>query len=111
MNKRLEKILKSDPRYSKFTYLNKPVPLDKLLKRRKCVPVVQVHDTSVFDYEQDGVKKYGIVGFAGQFAWVNGSIVSLDGDSYNPQMPVLGYKRFKCNGKYCLDVLVVGDKW
>lgn len=62
--------------------------------------IVQVYDLSIIPSADD------IIGFAGQFRWENNTITSLDGDSYNPDMTIWGYKIFRDDeGHTCLDIL------
>lgn len=45
------------------------------------------------------------------FSWIDNMIKPLDGDSYNDNFTVLGYKRFSTqNENNCIDILV-GDDW
>ena len=50
----------------------------------------------------------GIVGFAGMFRWENGTIMSLDEDSYSSPV-IWGYKEFEEKGRKCLNILA--EKW
>lgn len=62
--------------------------------------IVQIYDLTIAPNADD------ILGFAGQFRWENNKITSLDGDSYNPDMTIWGYKIFRDDdGNTCLDVL------
>ena len=102
MTEELKDILAANERYSDFTLLDSPVPFSEWAKD-KDFPAVQVHDTTV--YEWDGGAD--IVGFAGAFAWEDNQITSLDGDTYNPDMPVIGYEKFDGG----VDILVKGGEW
>ena len=103
MDEKLKKILTSDERYSDFTLLDDPVRFDQFFADQH-IQLVQVHSTQIVH------EKY-IVGFCGQFAWKDNVLISIDGDTYNPGMTVLGYDWFEDGhlGK-CLEVLV-GDNW
>lgn len=102
MTEGLKAILAANERYSDFTLLDSPVPFSEWAKDKN-YPTVQVHDTTV--YEWDGGTD--IVGFAGVFAWEDNRLTSLDGDTYNPDMPVIGYEEFDGG----VDILVKGGEW
>ena len=62
--------------------------------------IVQIYDLSLIPNADD------IIGFAGQFKWENNKITSLDGDNYDPDMTIWGYKIFRDDdGNTCLTVL------
>ena len=63
MDKELKELILSKDRYNDFTILDNPVSFKDLFKDRD-YDVVQVHDTTLFSYE-DGEKD--IVGFSGVF--------------------------------------------
>ena len=92
------KNLKKSDRYKDFIYFDEPVIFDKYFNNYS-FDIVQVHDmTPILD---------GIVGFAGQFNWSNGKLIPLDGDTYETDMKVWGYKKFIGQDKeICLDILV-----
>ena len=118
-----KEVIKNIERYKGFTILDEPIPFSKFAKNKE-YDVVQVHLTQVIDigttdengFHFDG---YDIVGFAGVFEWKSNTLKSLDGDTYNKNMNVLGYSRFytavrnddgKIINQQCLDILV-GDDW
>ena len=102
MTEELKSILAANERYSNFKILDTPVPFAEWAKDKDW-PTVQVHDTTLykFDYGTD------IVGFVGVFEWKDNVLTSLDGDTYNPDMPVIGYEEFEDG----VDILVEGGKW
>lgn len=102
MTEELKAILAANERYADFVLLDTPVPFSEWAKDKN-YPTVQVHDTTV--YRLDGGTD--IVGFAGAFAWEDNQLTSLDGDTYNPNMPVIGYEE----DEDTLDILVEGGKW
>lgn len=62
--------------------------------------IVQVYDLTIAPNADD------IAGFAGQFRWENNKLTSLDGDSYNSDMTIWGYKIFRDDDEAtCLNVL------
>lgn len=102
MTKELKSILAANEWYSDFTLLDSPVPFSKWAKNKN-YPTVQVHDTTVFEWD-DGDD---ILGFVGAFKWEDNQLTSLDGDTYNPDMPVIGYEEFDGG----VDILVKGGEW
>ena len=102
MTEELKSVLAANDRYADFKILDTPVPFAEWAKD-KDYPTVQVHDTTLykFDYGTD------IVGFVGVFEWKDNVLTSLDGDTYNPDMPVIGYEEFEDG----VDILVEGGKW
>ena len=105
--KELKEIIKNSDRYSEFTLLDEPIPFKDLFKDEN-FDCVQLHSAQIFSYK-NGIKD--IVGFCGAFSWMNNVIKSLDGDSYNDSVAVLGYERFTIKDKNnCIDTLV-GDDW
>lgn len=93
--------MKMDERYKNFTFLEDPVPFDKLFDG-KDYNLVQLHDVSNYGSEDEPV----VVGFVGAFKWIAGIISPLDGDTYFKDMEVLGYHEFNCEGEIALDILV-----
>lgn len=102
MTEKLKAILAANERYADFKILDAPAPFAEWAKD-KDYPTVQLHDTTV--YKWDGGAD--IVGFAGVFAWEDNQLTSLDGDTYNPDMPVVGYEEFDGG----VDILVKGGEW
>lgn len=103
MNKFIKTIVKKIERYKDFTVFDTPRPFDEMYKDRD-IPYVQVHSVEI-------VKSKDIVGFCGCFEWKNNEIKSLDGDSYNKRMLVLGESWFTNSvGEKSLDILV-GNDW
>lgn len=104
MDKELKELILSKDRYNDFIILDNPV-LFKDLFKDKDYDVVQVHDTTLFSYE-NGEKD--IVGFSGVFEWKNNTIKSLDYDTYSEDMEILGYCEFlneETNVNKGLDIL------
>lgn len=100
--------LQNEERYKNFTILDKPVKFNELFNN-KDFDCVQVHSTQVIKHEN----KHYFVGFCGVFSWLNNTLKSLDGDSYNEEMTVCGYKYFVNKEKNVhsgIDILV-GDDW
>lgn len=102
MTEELKEILTANERYADFKILDTPVPFAEWAKDKN-YPTVQVHDTTVFEWDSGD----DIIGFVGVFAWEDNQLTSLDGDTYNTNMPVIGYEEF--NGG--VDILVEGGKW
>ena len=98
-----KKDIKSLKRYENFTLLETPVPFNEMYKNID-IPIVQVHSLAPAG-END------IVGFCGAFKWTNNTIDSIDGDTYNEEMMVHGYKWFSSSEleTNCLDILVEND--
>lgn len=102
----LKKILQQSDRYRDFTMIDEPVPFSTMFEDKDIV-CVQVHSAEILGKtgEQD------IIGFCGAFSWINHELKPLDGDIYNENVRVLGYKWFKnVSGDECLNILV-GDDW
>ena len=93
--------IRKDERYKDFKILPYPMSFDVLFERDN-IPVVQVHSVHM-------VLEDVILGFCGQFKWEGKKLTSLDGDSYNEQMTVLGFNWFDYDGEKCLDILVDND--
>lgn len=86
----LREIIKNSERYENFTLLDKPVAFRDLFPGED-FDCVQLHSTQVFDLPNGGKD---IIGFAGAFKYIGGTVSSLDGDSYSDTFQVLGYERF-----------------
>lgn len=102
MTEELKAILAANERYADFKILDTPVPFAEWAKGKN-YPTVQVHDTTV--YKWDGGAD--IYGFVGVFERRNNLLASLDGDTYNPDMPVIGYEEFEDG----VDILVKAGEW
>ena len=102
MTEELKAILAADTRYADFKILDTPVPFAEWAKD-KYYPTVQVHDTTLYKWEDET----NIIGFVGFFKWKDNALTPLDGDTYNPDMPVIGYKEFDGG----IDILVKGGEW
>ena len=87
--------------YRDFTVLQKPTPFNKLYKGVD-IPKVPVHSLQVAGD--------GIVGFCGWFKWINNELIPGDGDSYNPKMKVIAYKKYRLDGENRI-AIIVGDDW
>jgi hypothetical protein len=98
-----KKLIKNSEGYKDFTILDKPIKLGDFMADKDDV-VVETHSSSV--WEVNGEKR--ILGFCGKFRWKDKNVIPLDGDSYNKDMTVYGYRW------WLEDVLVfilVGDDW
>jgi len=82
-------------RYEDFIFLEKPTKFDKTDLFSDKYAEIQLHDASKIPGMSD------IIGFCGVFKIENGEIVSLDGDSYGPQMIVVGYQEFTYDNETC----------
>lgn len=103
----LKEIIKNSNKYSDFILLNKPASFKELFNDEK-FDCVQLHSTQIVSYDND---TKDIIGFCGAFSWIDNVVKSLDGDSYNDNFIVVGYKKFESqDGDKCIDVLV-GDDW
>lgn len=93
------KIVKKNPRYEDFTFLEIPIRF-KDMQADNNIKVVQLHSI-------EPVGADDIVGFCGVCSWIDNTIAPLDGDSYSAEMLVYGYEWFDDNdyGR-CLDILV-----
>lgn len=92
--------IKLDPnvepdRYYDFAFLPTPVAFSEAWEGKK-EDLVHVHSTEC--------------GFCGAFAWDGENLTSIDGDSYNPNMKVIGYSYFNTDDGEYLDILV-GNDW
>lgn len=103
----LKEIIKNSNKYNGFKLLDKPAPFKELFNNEK-FDCVQLHSTQIIFYD-NGTKD--IIGFCGAFSWIDNIVKSLDGDSYNDDFIVVGYKRFESqDGDKCIDVFV-GEDW
>ena len=100
------KKIKENDRYKNFTFLESPVPFNKLFAG-KDYDVVQLHDmTPVSDDD--------IVGFCGQCEWKDDNLTPLDHDSYTKKMDVFGYEEFPVvdeNGNVLKGVDILVEEW
>ena len=96
------------PLYKDYILLDTPQNFSELFKDQFFQIVEPV---SIFKMVNDGKEKYS--GFCGQFEWKDNKIVSLDGDSYNPDMTVYGYMEFENHEAYVYKGLsvLVGSDW
>ena len=100
-------IAEKSERYKGFTILDEPVSLKEFVTGHGDVDLIQIHSTQIV--------RDNLVGFVGQCRWRNNTLISLDGDTNNENMMVLGYDWFypmsdeEYSGE-CLDILV-GDDW
>lgn len=103
----LKEIIKNSNKYNDFKLLDKPASFKELFNDEK-FDGVQLHSTQIVSYD-NGTKD--IIGFCGAFSWRDNAVKSLDGDSYNDNFIVVGYKRFESqDGDKCIDILV-GEDW
>lgn len=98
----LKQRILSNERYKDFLFLEKPTEFDKTDLFSDEYAEIQLHDVSKIPGYPE------VVGFCGVFKIENGEIISLDGDSYDPQMIVVGYQEFMHNNETCLDLLTIG---
>ncbi len=103
-------LIKTLPRYRNFTFLDSPVPFSTLFKDTD-FQVVQVHDSATVSHPLNSDNTFDIIGFVGEFEWRDNEIVPLDGDSYTPNMSVIGYDKFTFDSIPCLDILVMPSDW
>lgn len=118
LTKDIKEYLLSDIRYKNFTFIEEGISLtdfleEKLLEDQREGLLIQVHSIEPLRDKKGNVN--GITGFAGQCEVRNGEIVSLDGDTYNPEMTVYGYNWFTYSSPDMgsgrgLDILV-GSDW
>lgn len=96
-----QRVLNND-RYKDFTFLEKPTEFDKTDLFSDEYAIIQLHDVKEIPGYPD------VLGFCGVFKIGSGEIISLDGDSYDPKMIVVGYQEFTHNNEICLDLLTIG---
>lgn len=97
----LKQRVSSTNRYEDAIFLEKPIEFDKTDLFSDKYAEFQLHDVSkIPDYSD-------VLGFCGAFRIESGEIVSLDGDSYSPQMIVVGYEEFEYDNKTCLNLLTI----
>jgi hypothetical protein len=97
----LKQRVSNNARYEDFIFLEKPTEFDKTDLFSDKYAEIQLHDVNkIPDYPD-------VLGFCGVFKIENGEIVSLDGDSYDPQMIVVGYQEFVYDNETCLDLLTI----
>lgn len=102
IRKALEELKSSDRYYKDFTFLVEPAPFNKLFRDEK------------FDLVRVNLIQYIPVGITGRFAWADGIISTLNGDSYDEKALVWGYDKFVLSdeaaetygGKDGLEILV-----
>ena len=90
-------------KYRDFTVLQKATPFSELYKDID-ISKVPVHSLQISNPES------GIVGFCGWFKWINNELIPGDGDSYNPKMEVIAYKKYRLDGEDRI-AIIVGDDW
>ena len=73
--------------FNDFDLFPTPVTLTKLCNSEE-FPYVKLF--SILDYEIDG--KYKLIGECGEFCWKDNVVTSLDGDFYDSNMLIYGYK-------------------
>ena len=101
-------IAKKMERYKNFKFLNEGNKFNEYFADKE-FDIVQIHSTESFiPNNSDDVN---FVGFCGKFSWKNNKLESLDGDTYNESVEVIGYKEFETNDyKKYIDILV-GVDW
>lgn len=96
--------IKKHSRYSDFIFLDEKVIFNEYFKD-KDYAVVQIHDINPICNNCEIP-----IGYCGSFKWESNDIISLDGDSYEFDMPIYGYKEFiNQDNELCLDILT--DQW
>ena len=90
-----------ETKYRDFKVLEKATSFNEIFKDVN-IPKVSVHSLQV--------ASNGIVGFCGWFKWKDNIIIPGDGDSYNPKMKVIAYKKYHLEGEDRIAILV-GDDW
>lgn len=107
--KKLKKRVSNNDRYKDFTFLEKPTEFDKTDLFSDKYAEIQLHDVSKTPKWSGRIPGWpDVIGFCGVFKIENGEIISLDGDSYDPQMIVVGYQEFTHDNETCLDLLTIG---
>jgi hypothetical protein len=96
-----QRVLNTDG-YKNFVFLEKPIEFNKTDLFSDKYAVIQLHDVSKIPGWST------ILGFCGVFKIENEKIKSLDYDSYDPEMIVVGYQEFIHDNKTCLDLLTIG---
>ncbi len=99
---RIKRIAEMQKRYRQFVLMDNPAPFCNTPLFSEKYECIQIHDVTP-------VGEDDIIGFAGRCRIRDGKLVSLDGDSYSPEMIVFGYKEFENENGICLDLLV--DEW
>lgn len=101
--KTAENLVVADESYKNYTLLETPTKFSELANNKNFT-VVDVHClTSIYPDE--------IVGFVGDFSWINNILTPYDGDSYNKDMVVYAYHEFiNTHNETCIGILV-GDDW
>ncbi len=92
-----------DEDYKKFTFLDTPTKFSELFADYDDIDV-ETHSADI--WEIAGKKK--LVGFCGTFKWKDKNVIPLDGDSYNKDMTVFGYKWWL---EDTLLFVLVGNDW
>ena len=99
----LKELIKDDIRYKDFTIFDKTMKFNEFMANKN-VSVVETHLTTIAEYDE-GKELFG---FCGTFEWKDNKIISLDGDSYNKEMTIYGYKWFVENE---ILFILVGNDW
>jgi hypothetical protein len=99
----LRELIMQDEGYKGYTLLETPTKFSELFADYDDISV-EVDSTDI--WEINGKK--GIWGFCGVFRWKDKKAIPLDGDSYNKDMTVFGY-RWKLEG--VLLFVLVGNDW
>lgn len=104
--KKLKEILVNSKRYQHFDLiLDNPQSFDVLFQNQN-FNSVHVHDTTIIESQTYS----DIIGYCGEFSWENNILQSLDGDTYNKNMTILGYNKYTIGTKTGLEILV-GNDW
>lgn len=88
MTKELRELIERLPRYKGFTLLDESKPFNEFFEDQS-FDCVQVHCVTPMESHPDDV-----YGWCGSFSWNDNTLKSLDGDSYNEKVMVLGYMEF-----------------
>lgn len=83
--------LLQDAQFKDYTILDTPQKFSELFCDQDYIVVELVNTIKLVDDEK---VLYGNGRFQGSFMWLNNEVMSLDGDSYEPDMTVYGYMEF-----------------
>ena len=99
----IRNLIMQDERYKNFKLLDNPMKFSELFADYDDIKV-ETHSTGI--WEIDGKKS--LVGFCGIFKWKDKKAVPLDGDSYNKDVTIFGYRWWL---EDALLFILVGNDW
>lgn len=102
--------LMQDVRFKDYTILDTPQKFSELFRNQDYLIVELVNTIKLVVDEK---VLYGNGRFEGSFMWINNEIMSLDGDSYDPDMTIYGYMEFS-NMEEGVEkglTILVGNDW